>query len=114
MIKQRTATADPCIKILVSVWQNLSVAGKLVRRPRRDQEQNMVSIQVEEQTAKALETAAVGVGISVAEYIKLLQPTELHRTDAKWDSLEKDFIDLSVDGKSQSTFSRADIYLDHD
>jgi hypothetical protein len=75
----------------------------------------MVTIQVDEQTAIALQTAATGAGVSLADYVKSLvvaNPREAQTSS--WDALEKEIINLSVDGSLPTNFSRADIYADHD
>ncbi len=74
----------------------------------------MVSIQIDEQTAKALEIAANAAGVSIGEFLKLMVPPTKQRQDTPWDSLEREFTALSVDGTLPTTFSRADIYTDHD
>jgi hypothetical protein len=74
----------------------------------------MVSIQIDEQTAKSLETAAAYSGISVAEYIRLLIPTPMAKRAESWDTLEREFTELSVEIPSPLTYSREDIYADHD
>lgn len=74
----------------------------------------MVSIQIDEQTAKALESAANAAGVSIGEFLKLMVPPAKQPQDTPWDSLEREFTALSVDGTLPTTFSRADIYTDHD
>ncbi len=75
----------------------------------------MVTIQVDEQTAEELRNAAAGAGVSLADYVKSL----VHRSPGQppslsWESLEKEFVELSVEGSLPTVFSRADIYSDHD
>lgn len=75
----------------------------------------MVAIQVDEQTAAALQKAAETAGVSLADYVKSLvdaNPREPHLPS--WESLEKEFVELSVEGSLPPDFSRADIYSDHD
>lgn len=75
----------------------------------------MVTIQVDEKTAKAIEMAATLRGLSVSEYVSSLVETRntLPPKDT-WDSIEKQFLELSVDGCLPGAFSRDDIYSDHD
>jgi len=75
----------------------------------------MVTIQVDEQTAVALQTAAMGAGVSLADYLKSLVDASPRESQASsWDALETEFVDLSVEGSLPTDFSRADIYADHD
>ena len=74
----------------------------------------MVSIQIDEQTADALRAAATAAGVSISEFLKLMVPPAKQPQDAPWDSLEREFTALSVEGSLPTTFSRADIYADHD
>jgi hypothetical protein len=75
----------------------------------------MVTIQVDEQTAVALQTAAMGAGVSLADYVKSLVDASPRESQASsWDALETEFVDLSVEGSLPTDFSRADIYADHD
>lgn len=75
----------------------------------------MVTIQIDEQTAKTLENAASASGVTLAEYVRtLVQADSKPILQASWDELEKDFEELSVDGSLPNDFSRADIYADHD
>lgn len=74
----------------------------------------MVSIQIDEQTAKALEAAASAAGVSIAEFLKLMLPIDKQTQTTSWDSLELEFNALSVDGSLTNNFSRVDIYGDHD
>ena len=69
----------------------------------------MVTIQVDEQTA------AASAGISLADYVKSLVKSNSDQPQSpSWDSLEKEFVELSVEGFLPTDFSRADIYSDHD
>jgi hypothetical protein len=75
----------------------------------------MVTIQVDEQTAVALQTAAMGAGVSLADYVKSLVDASPQEPQLpSWESLEKEFVELSVEGSLPADFSRADIYSDHD
>jgi hypothetical protein len=74
----------------------------------------MVSIQIDEQTAKALESAAKAVGVSVNDLLKTLVPSVESISIGNWESLEKELLSLSVDGGIPVDFSRADLYSDHD
>ena len=74
----------------------------------------MVSIEVDEITAKAIEVAATVAGLSVAAYLRSLVLTnKTIPPRATWDSIEKLFLELSVDGCLSGAFSRDDIYSDH-
>lgn len=74
----------------------------------------MVSIQIDEQTAEALKAAATAAGVSISEFLKLMVPATKQPLETAWDSLEREFTALSVEGSLPATFSRADIYADHD
>jgi hypothetical protein len=74
----------------------------------------MVTIQVDEQTAKALEAAAAGAGLSLPEYIKTLVPSSGDSSSNSWEAIEREITDLSVDGSLPASFSRAELYSDHD
>lgn len=75
----------------------------------------MVSIQVDEKTAKAIEMAATVAGLSVAEYVSSLVSTRnTSTTKDSWDPIEKQFVELSVDGLLPDAFSRDDIYSDYE
>jgi len=75
----------------------------------------MVTIQIDEQTAKTFESAASVAGLTLAEYLRSLAEAESKPIlQATWDELEKKFEELSVDGSLPKDFSRADIYADHD
>jgi hypothetical protein len=79
------------------------------------EEQPMVTIQIDEQTAKTLENAARVAGLTLTEYIRTLAEVESKPVvQAAWDKLEREFEELSVDGALPRDFSRADIYVDHD
>ena len=76
----------------------------------------MVTIQVDEHTtAAALQTAAMVAGVSLADYVKsLVDASPREFLSSSRDALEKEFVDLSVEGSLPTDFSRADIYVDHD
>lgn len=74
----------------------------------------MVSIQVDEQTAKALEAAAAGAGVPLHEYVKSLVPQVMDRSKTSWDALEREISELSIDASLVSTFPRSELYSDHD
>ena len=75
----------------------------------------MVTIQVDEQTAAALQKAAETAGVSLADYVKsLVDASPQEPQSPSWESLEKEFVELSVEGSLPADFSRADIYSDHD
>ena len=77
----------------------------------------MPSIQIDEQTAKALESIAASFGMSIEQYLKAeaaklptAEPAQL--SDAEFESQLED---LTHHGPSlPPDFSRADIYADHD
>jgi hypothetical protein len=74
----------------------------------------MVSIQIDEQTAKAIESAANAAGISISDFLKSLLPSvSPSHPVSSWDELEHEFTRLSIDGKLPESFSRSDIYSDH-
>ena len=75
----------------------------------------MVTIQVDEQTAAALQKAAETAGVSLADYVKSLVDASPQEPQLpSWESLEKEFVELRVEGSLPPDFSRADIYSDHD
>jgi len=75
----------------------------------------MVTIQIDEQTAKELERQARTAGVTVAEYVRSLVPTPVATSRPTWDELENEIVALSTPGPSlPADFSRADIYSDHD
>jgi hypothetical protein len=74
----------------------------------------MVTIQVDEQTAAALQKAAETAGVSLADYVKSLVDASPQEPQLpSWESLEKEFVELSVEGSLPADFSRADVYSDH-
>lgn len=75
----------------------------------------MVSIEVDEETANAIKVAATVAGVSVTAFVRSLVVTcETIAPKATWESIEKQFLALSVDGFLHGDFSRRDIYSDHD
>ena len=71
-----------------------------------DRGTSMVTIQVDEQTAVALQTAAMGAGVSLADYLKsLVDASPCESQASSWDALEKEFVDLSVEGSLPTDFS---------
>ena len=70
----------------------------------------MATIQVDENTAKALERQAQKAGMSVSEYVQTLVPNGEPPNRPAWDEIERQIIALSTDGPSlPADFSRADI-----
>jgi hypothetical protein len=75
----------------------------------------MVTIQIDEITAKALEVQAQSAGMTVAEYVRTLVPNGGPANRPSWDEIEGQIMSLSTDGPSlPDDFSRADVYRDHD
>jgi hypothetical protein len=75
----------------------------------------MVTIQIDEKTAKALERQARSAGISVADYVRTLVPAQEASVRPSWDEIEQELLALSTPAATLPTdFSRADIYGDHD
>jgi hypothetical protein len=75
----------------------------------------MISIQVDETTAQALEDQAKRAGMTVGEYVRTLLPFEEPPKRPAWEEIEQQIVALSTDGPSlPADFSRADIYRDHD
>ncbi len=75
----------------------------------------MVTIQIDEQTAEGLARQAQGMGLTVAEYLRTLVPSNGQSRHAAWDDLEAEFLALSsADTSLPDDFSRADIYADHE
>ncbi len=75
----------------------------------------MVSIEVDEKTANEIKVAATIAGLSVAEYVRSLVVTsETISPKATWESIEKHFLELSVDGFLPDDFSNGDMYSDRD
>lgn len=74
----------------------------------------MVSIEIDEQTAEALTSAATAAGLSISEFLKLVVLPGKHQHGTPWGILEQEFTAFSVEGSLPTTFSRADIYADLD
>lgn len=75
----------------------------------------MVTIQIDEQTAKELERKAKTAGVTVAEYLRSIVPSPNGSARPSWDEIENEFMALSTPAPSlPADFSRADIYGDHD
>jgi hypothetical protein len=74
----------------------------------------MVSIQIDEQTAKALQSAATAAGVSLSEFLRLFLVPAKQRNVEPWENIEHELDSLSVEGSLPSTFTRADIYAEHD
>lgn len=75
----------------------------------------MVSIQVDEVIAEAIEKQARDAGVSVSEYLRLLVPLTEIQVRPSWEEIEQEIVSLSSDdGFLPDDFSRADIYNDHD
>jgi Arc/MetJ-type ribon-helix-helix transcriptional regulator len=75
----------------------------------------MVSIQIDEQTAAALQEQAQRTGLSVSDYLRQLLPVAEAKERPSWEELERQIVALSSDeGSLPDDFSRADMYDDHD
>jgi hypothetical protein len=74
----------------------------------------MVNIQLDEKTADILETRAREAGLPLSEYLKTVVAASSSSDRLDWQSLQRDIDALSFDGPPSSSFSRADIYCDHD
>ena len=75
----------------------------------------MVSLQVDEQTAKLIELQARSRSLSVADYLRSLFPVTDAQRRLDWNEIENAMLALSTDIPGlPDNFSRADIYLDHD
>ena len=75
----------------------------------------MVTIQIDEKTAKALQLQAQKAGMTVAEYVRALVPDGEPLNRLSWEEIAGQIVALSTDGPSlPADFSRADIYRDHD
>jgi hypothetical protein len=73
----------------------------------------MVSIQIDEQTAQALEMQAQKAGVSLTDYLRSLVSPAKKVPD--WDEIAPEIDALSFDGPTlPPDFSRADMYDDHD
>lgn len=75
----------------------------------------MVTIQIDDATAEALERQAKIAGMSVVEFLRHLIPDPSPAPRADWEQIELEIMALSSHGPSlPDDFSRADIYNDHD
>jgi hypothetical protein len=75
----------------------------------------MVTIQLDDTTAKALEIQAQNAGLSLVDFLKTLASETMPRPRGDWDAIEREIVALSSDGPTlPADFSRADIYNDHD
>ncbi len=74
----------------------------------------MVTIQVDEQTAKALEWAANAAGVSISELVMRMVAPAIQLQHITWDELESQFIELSVNGSLPTSFTLGEIYVDHE
>lgn len=76
----------------------------------------MVAIQLDEETAAALEQHARSAGLTPAEYVRsLLPPGSPASARPSWEEIEREWLALSADDPPlPDDFSRADIYSDHD
>jgi hypothetical protein len=75
----------------------------------------MVSIQIDEKTAAALEVQARSAGLSVADYVRNLVPSIEVGHRPSWDEIEQEMLAQSTPAPTLTAdFSRADIYTDHD
>jgi len=75
----------------------------------------MVSIQLDEKTAKTIEAAAIVAGVSISDFVSSLISSKTNVSSrGPWEAIEKQFVELSVDANSAGAFPRSDIYSDHD
>ena len=75
----------------------------------------MVSIQLDEKTAKTIEAAAIVAGVSISDFVSSLISSKMNMgTRGPWEAIEKQFVELIVDANSAGAFPRSDIYSDHD
>jgi hypothetical protein len=75
----------------------------------------MVTIQLDDDTAKALERKAQSVGMNLVQYLQSLVPMAAPPARVSWEEIEQQILSLSTAGPSlPDDFSRADIYQDHD
>ncbi len=73
----------------------------------------MVTIEVDEHTAERINVLAKAAGKTVSEYLQLLVGPRLQAHGPRWDELEKEFLQLSVDGALPPNISTADFYGDY-
>lgn len=75
----------------------------------------MVTIQLDDTTAQALERQAQNAGMTLVEFLRSLVPPSPPRLRTNWDQIESEITALSTPGPTlPDDFSRADIYRDHD
>lgn len=75
----------------------------------------MVSIQLDDKTARTIEAAAIVAGVSISDFVSSLISSKTSTSSKEpWEAIEKQFVDLSVDANSTGAFPRSDIYSDHD
>lgn len=75
----------------------------------------MVSIQLDERTAKAIEVAARVAGLSISDFVNSLISSKANMSSkGPWEAVERKFVELSVDANSAGAFPRSDIYSHHD
>ncbi|MEX2114446.1 MAG: hypothetical protein WD845_14725 [Pirellulales bacterium] len=75
----------------------------------------MVSIQLQDSVAAALAANAQAEGLSLQAYLERLAGAPAAPVPPSGDELERLFDEASVAGPDPScTYTRADIYLDHD
>ena len=75
----------------------------------------MVSIQLDDKTARTIEAAAIVAGVSISDFVSSLISSKMSMSSkGPWEAIEKQFVDLSVDANSTGAFPRSDIYSDHD
>ena len=76
----------------------------------------MANIEVDKKTADTIESLATAEGISTAEYVKRLLPSDpVSANGSSAERFLKDLDAIAVDAPSlPADFSRDDIYSDHD
>lgn len=75
----------------------------------------MVTIQVDEETAAELRKQAASAGLELVDYLRKIAAHGTINPIAVWSDLEHDLDRLSSSGPQPTgTFSRAEIYADHD
>lgn len=75
----------------------------------------MVTIQLDDHTAEALERQAQSVGMNLVQYLQSLVPMTTPPARVSWEEIERQISAISTAGPAlPDDFSRADIYQDHD
>ena len=75
----------------------------------------MVSIQLDDKTARTIEAAAIVAGVSNSDFVSSLISSKTSMiSEEPWEAIEKQFVYLSVDANSTGAFPRSEIYSDHD